>query len=98
VLYGHSSVIRLDGQVGLITGGGRGIGEAVARELVGAGMRVAVTGRTQAAADAEALVRLLVELRDRRSPEGWEVHDLLADGLSQLYATDPPAGTKQGGG
>jgi hypothetical protein len=48
--------------------------------------RVAVTGRTQAAADAEALVRLLVELRDRRSPEGWEVHDLLADGLSQRDA------------
>jgi len=34
--------------VGLITGGGRGIGAAVARELAAAGMRVAVTGRTEA--------------------------------------------------
>jgi len=36
--------------------------------------------------DAEALVRLLVELRDRRTPEGWEVYDLLADGLTQRDA------------
>ena len=36
--------------------------------------------------DAEALVRLLVELRDRRSPEGWEVYDLLAAGHSQREA------------
>lgn len=33
--------------------------------------------------DAEALVRLLVELRDRRTAEGWEVYDLLADGRTQ---------------
>jgi len=36
--------------------------------------------------DAEALIRLLVELRDRRTPEGWEVYDLLADGLTQRDA------------
>src|SRR3954454_19664908 len=51
-----------------------------------AATRVAVNGDTPGAADAEALVRLLVELRDRRSPEGWEVHELLADGLSQREA------------
>ena len=33
--------------VALVTGGGRGIGASIARELAGAGMRVAVTGRTQ---------------------------------------------------
>ncbi|MCP2637228.1 DNA-binding protein [Microbacterium sp. HD4P20] len=44
--------------------------------------RMAITG-PQNGADAEALVRLLVELRDRRTPEGWEVHDLLAEGLTQ---------------
>jgi 3-oxoacyl-[acyl-carrier protein] reductase len=35
---------RLDG-VALVTGGGRGIGASIARELAGAGMRVAVSGR-----------------------------------------------------
>ncbi|WP_261166893.1 DNA-binding protein [Microbacterium sp. Marseille-Q6965] len=49
--------------------------------------RVAVTGHQPrgggGADDVEALLRLLVELRDRRSDEGWEVHDLLAEGLSQ---------------
>ena len=37
---------ELDGQVALVTGGGRGIGANIARELAAAGMRVAVTGRT----------------------------------------------------
>ncbi|MGO1236434.1 MAG: DNA-binding protein [Microbacterium gubbeenense] len=36
--------------------------------------------------DAEALVRLLVELRDRRTDEGWEAYDLLARGLTQREA------------
>lgn len=34
--------------VALVTGGGRGIGAGIARELAGAGMTVAVTGRTAA--------------------------------------------------
>lgn len=36
---------RLEG-VALVTGGGRGIGAGIARELASAGMRVAVSGRT----------------------------------------------------
>ncbi len=36
----------LSGRVSLVTGGGRGIGLNVARELVSAGARVAITGRT----------------------------------------------------
>jgi 3-oxoacyl-[acyl-carrier protein] reductase len=37
---------ELEGQVALVTGGGRGIGANIARELAAAGARVAVTGRT----------------------------------------------------
>jgi NAD(P)-dependent dehydrogenase (short-subunit alcohol dehydrogenase family) len=44
----------LVGQVGLITGGGRGIGAAIAGELSSAGMRVAVTGRTRVQVEAAA--------------------------------------------
>ena len=37
----------LSGQVALVTGGGRGIGANIARELAAAGMRVAVAARTR---------------------------------------------------
>ncbi len=47
--------------------------------------RIAIAGG-QGAADAEALTRLLIELRDRRSAEGWEVYDLLAAGMNQRDA------------
>ena len=40
--------------VALVTGGGRGIGARVARELTEAGMRVAVTGRTREQVEAVA--------------------------------------------
>ena len=69
---------------------GRGEAFVFARDAVErakrAPTRLAVTGGSEAASDAEALVRLLVELRDRRSPEGWEVYDLLAEGLTQRDA------------
>lgn len=44
---------RLEG-VALVTGGGRGIGASIARELTEAGMRVAVTGRTEEQVNAVA--------------------------------------------
>ena len=44
---------RLEG-VALVTGGGRGIGASIARELADAGMQVAVTGRTSEQVEAVA--------------------------------------------
>jgi 3-oxoacyl-[acyl-carrier protein] reductase len=47
-------VPELEGQVALVTGGGRGIGANIARELSEAGMRVAVSARTAGEVDAVA--------------------------------------------
>jgi 3-oxoacyl-[acyl-carrier protein] reductase len=44
----------LEGQVGLVTGGGRGIGANIARELAEAGARVAVSARTRDEVEAVA--------------------------------------------
>ena len=46
---------ELDGQVALVTGGGRGIGANIARELVAAGARVAVAARSSDELEALAL-------------------------------------------
>ena len=45
---------ELEGQVALVTGGGRGIGANVARELTAAGMRVAVSARSRGQVEAVA--------------------------------------------
>ena len=65
---------RLEG-VALVTGGGRGIGASIARELTEAGMRVAVTGRTAeqvnaVAADIEGLA-LIGDVASAGDVESW---------------------------
>jgi NAD(P)-dependent dehydrogenase (short-subunit alcohol dehydrogenase family) len=46
---------ELDGQVALVTGGGRGIGAGIARELVAAGARVAIAARSSDELESLAL-------------------------------------------
>src|SRR3954471_15768348 len=59
----------LAGKLALVTGGGRGIGAAIARALAGAGARVIVCGRTKPDLDAIAReiagVAIKIDLLDR---------------------------------
>ena len=62
-------------EVALVTGGGRGIGENIARELAAAGMQVTVTGRTREQVEqvaAEIGGRALVgDVSKREDVERW---------------------------
>jgi NAD(P)-dependent dehydrogenase (short-subunit alcohol dehydrogenase family) len=64
---------RLDGQVVLVTGGGRGIGADIARELAGAGARVAVAARSRDQVESVAKeidgLALEVDVADRAQVE-----------------------------
>ena len=64
---------RLDRQVALVTGGGRGIGAGIARELADAGARVAVAARTrdevERTADEIGALALELDVTDRSGVE-----------------------------
>jgi 3-oxoacyl-[acyl-carrier protein] reductase len=68
-------VSELEGQHGFVTGGGRGIGENIARELSTAGMEVAVSGRTAEQVEGVAAAvggRALVgDVARREDVERW---------------------------
>jgi 3-oxoacyl-[acyl-carrier protein] reductase len=71
-------VAELSGQVGLVTGGGRGIGRGIALELAEAGMRIAVAARTKEQVEATAGetggLALTVDVADRGSVERMVEH------------------------
>lgn len=63
-----------------------------AERAKGSGIRLAIQcqrepqERSERADDAEALLALLLIVRDRRSAAGWELYDLLQTGLTQADA------------
>jgi NAD(P)-dependent dehydrogenase (short-subunit alcohol dehydrogenase family) len=60
-LLEHVPPVRLDGQVALVTGAGRGVGRAIALALADAGAAVAVCARSE-----DQLARVAAEISDRR--------------------------------
>lgn len=60
VPWEHQPLVRLDGQIAMVTGAGRGIGRAIALALSDAGAAVAVCARSQ-----EEVTRVADEIADR---------------------------------
>ncbi len=89
---------ELAGQRAFVTGGGRGIGESVARELAAAGVDVAVSGRTAAQVEEVAAAiggRALVgDVSRREDVERWFAElgpiDLLVANAGTGNADGPP--------
>jgi 3-oxoacyl-[acyl-carrier protein] reductase len=88
---------ELDGQVALVTGGGRGIGAGIARELVAAGARVAIAARTSDELEALALeidaYPIVADVSRRDSVEAMVRH--VESGLGQIDLLAANAGISQ---
>jgi 3-oxoacyl-[acyl-carrier protein] reductase len=69
---------ELEGQVALVTGGGRGVGANIARELAAAGTRVAVSARTrdqvEETADKIGGLAVVADVTDRKAAESMVEH------------------------
>lgn len=75
--------MKLNGQIALITGGGRGLGRAFAQALAGAGMHVFVTARSE-----EELRETVQHIRDRGGAAGALAGDVTdAGAVQQIVAS-----------
>jgi 3-oxoacyl-[acyl-carrier protein] reductase len=103
-----ASTPELAGQVALVTGGGRGIGARIARELAEAGMRVAVAARSREQIERVAQeiggIAVEVDVSDQASVESMVTQverelapiDLLVNNagvMSQTGSEAPPGAT-----
>ena len=86
--------------VALITGGGRGIGASIARELADAGMQVAVTGRTaeqvQGVASEIDGLALVGDVSRREDVERWVTDTERELGPIDLLAANAGIGNQSG--
>jgi 3-oxoacyl-[acyl-carrier protein] reductase len=80
--------LGLEGRRGLVTGGSKGLGEAIARELVGEGARVAICSRNEqeVAATAEEIGAAHAQAADVTDPE--QVRDFVARSAEALGGID----------
>ena len=86
--------------VALVTGGGRGIGASIARELASAGMRVAVSGRTaeqvQAVADELTGLALVGDVTVPADVERWVERTEQELGPIDLLVANAGIGIREG--
>jgi NAD(P)-dependent dehydrogenase (short-subunit alcohol dehydrogenase family) len=86
--------------VALVTGGGRGIGASIARELAEAGMRVAVTGRTAEQVEAVAWelggLGLVGDVSEWSEVESWVRRTETELGPVDLLVANAGVGNQEG--
>jgi 3-oxoacyl-[acyl-carrier protein] reductase len=80
--------LGLEGRRGLVTGGSKGLGEAIARELVAEGSRVAICARNEeeVVATAEEIGAAYAQAADVTDPE--QVRDFVARSAEALGGID----------